>query len=164
MLDLASGEGYGAHLMSSVAAQVFGIESVPGRSLTLNRGITATTWNSWLAVVRFCQLADDSIDLVVSFETIEHIRDQEEMLDEIRRVLKPEGSLLLSTPDRDVYTAELHRDNPFHVRELNLGELQCLLGQRFRWQRLFRQRLVRGSLVLEESKTSRGVESGVPVV
>lgn len=151
VLDLASGEGYGAHLMSSVAAQVFGIELCPEAVAHAQSRYHGDNLEFLAGSCTALPIADDSIDLVVSFETIEHIRDQEDMLDEIRRVLKPDGSLLLSTPDRDVYTAELHRDNPFHVRELNLGELQCLLGQRFRWQRLFRQRLVRGSLVLDES-------------
>ncbi len=156
VLDLASGEGYGAHLMSSVAAQVFGIELCPEAVAHAQSRYHGNNLEFLVGSCTALPIADDSIDLVVSFETIEHIRDQEEMLDEIRRVLKPDGSLLLSTPDRDVYTAELHRDNPFHVRELNLGELRCLLGQRFRWQRLFRQRLVRGSLVLDESNDESG--------
>ena len=156
VLDLASGEGYGAHLMSSVAAQVFGIELCPEAVAHAQSRYHGDNLEFLVGSCTALPIADDSIDLVVSFETIEHIRDQEDMLDEIRRVLKPDGSLLLSTPDRDVYTAELHRDNPFHVRELNLGELQCLLGQRFRWQRLFRQRLVRGSLVLDESNDESG--------
>jgi SAM-dependent methyltransferase len=156
VLDLASGEGYGAHLMSSVAAQVFGIELCPEAVAHAQSRYHGNNLEFLVGSCTVLPIADDSIDLVVSFETIEHIRDQDEMLDEIRRVLKPDGSLLLSTPDRDVYTAELHRDNPFHVRELNLGELQCLLGQRFRWHRLFRQRLVRGSLVLDESNDESG--------
>jgi len=156
VLDLASGEGYGAHLMSSVAAQVFGIELCPEAVAHAQLRYHGNNLEFLVGSCTALPIADDSIDLVVSFETIEHIRDHEEMLDEIRRVLKPDGSLLLSTPDRDVYSAELRRDNPFHVRELNLGELQCLLGQRFRWQRLFRQRLVRGSLVIDESNDESG--------
>ena len=156
VLDIASGEGYGAHLMSGVAALVFGVELCPEAVAHARSRYHGENLEYLVGSCTALPIADASIDLVVSFETLEHVREHEQMLDEIRRVLKPDGSLLLSTPDRDVYTAELHRDNPFHLRELNLGELQSLLGSRFHWLRLFRQRLVRGSLVIEESNDHSG--------
>jgi SAM-dependent methyltransferase len=151
VLDLASGEGYGASLMASVARQVVGVDL--SHEAVEHARATYRAENLQFLVGR-CDsipLETGSIDLVVSFETIEHVPNHEATLDEFRRVLGPEGLLLLSTPDRDVYSGELNRGNPFHVRELNLEELERLVAQRFRAYRFFRQRLVRGSLVLEEN-------------
>jgi SAM-dependent methyltransferase len=150
VLDLASGEGYGSSLISSVAYRVVGID-VSHEAVEHARA-TYRAENLQFLVGR-CDaipLEKSSIDLVVCFETIEHIQNHEATFDEFRRVLRPEGLLLLSTPDRDVYSGELKRDNPFHVHELSLDELEQLVAQRFRAYRFFRQRLVRGSLVLED--------------
>jgi ubiquinone/menaquinone biosynthesis C-methylase UbiE len=150
VLDLACGEGYGAFLMSRAAVRVVGVD-VSSEAVA---HATATYGSDHLQyVVGSCTavpLADDSVDLVVSFETLEHVQNHDAMLDEIRRVLRPDGLLILSTPDRDVYTREQQRDNPFHVRELSLHELSEVVARRFRCRRFYRQRLVRGSLVLEQ--------------
>ena len=57
---------------------------------------------------------DDSIDIVVSFETIEHIEKHHEFMSEIRRVLRPDGLLLISTPDTRTYVDSSPEQNPFH--------------------------------------------------
>src|SRR5439155_25446133 len=76
-------------------------------------------------------LADRSVDVVVSFETIEHITAQEEFLGEIRRVLRPDGVLVMSSPDRAVYSGPGTEPNPFHVKELDLAEFRALPSSRF---------------------------------
>jgi len=60
-----------------------------------------------------------SVDLVVSFETVEHLREQEAMLAEFRRVLAPDGVLVISSPNRPVYNEGGGIENHFHVRELD---------------------------------------------
>ena len=50
-------------------------------------------------------VASQSIDVVVCFETIEHLEHQAELLDEIKRVLTPDGVLVISSPDRLSYSA-----------------------------------------------------------
>ena len=132
VLDLACGEGYGSAMLASAASLVVGID------------IDATTVSharakyGHLARVEFllgaCDelpLADKSIDVVVSFETIEHHDRQVEMVREIRRVLTPGGLLILSSPNKPVYDEALPDDNPFHVRELHLSELEALLRSQF---------------------------------
>jgi SAM-dependent methyltransferase len=80
------------------------------------------------------------VDLVVSFETIEHVADAWALVDEIRRVLKPGGLLVLSTPNRAFGPAERHTANPFHVREFTADELCALLRSAFSDVRLYGQR------------------------
>jgi ubiquinone/menaquinone biosynthesis C-methylase UbiE len=88
-------------------------------------------------------LADDSADLYVSLETIEHLPDVGRFLDEVLRVLRPTGTFVCSTPDRDVYSPghelESRPWNRFHVRELSQPEFAALLASRFREVALFGQ-------------------------
>src|SRR5207244_3211537 len=77
------------------------------------------------------QEADGSFDLVVAFEVIEHLLDAEKFLRESRRLLRPEGVLVVSTPNRRYYTAERGFTNPFHTREYDAGEFRALLEGHF---------------------------------
>jgi SAM-dependent methyltransferase len=91
--------------------------------------------------------ADDSFDRVVSFETLEHLKDHEGLMSEFRRVLKPNGCLLLSTPDKAVYSDGQDFDNEFHLRELYRDEFETLIGQWFPSSRLLGQKLVFSSAI-----------------
>jgi hypothetical protein len=85
--------------------------------------------------------AEGSFDCVVSFETLEHLADQHDLLREFRRVLRPDGFLLISSPDRAVYSERLGNRNEFHVRELYRDELEALLRAHFPACRLWGQKL-----------------------
>ena len=71
--------------------------------------------------------ADNSFDCVVSFQVIEHIEDDKLFLQEISRVLKPNGLALITTPNRPLSLSR----NPWHVREYTALELSNLAKQFF---------------------------------
>jgi SAM-dependent methyltransferase len=90
--------------------------------------------------------ADSSFDLVVAFEVIEHLKRWREMLNEVKRVLKPAGILLVSTPNR-AYYAESRASagpNPFHVREFDRREFSEALDAVFPHVALWTQDHVEG--------------------
>src|SRR5579862_6931319 len=132
VLDAACGEGYGSALLSIAATSVVGLDAA-------DEAIAhARTAYGDLRGLRFEQgdcaalpFADASFDLVVSFETIEHITAQREFLGEVRRVLAPGGLLLLSSPNKAEYTDRRRYNNPYHVAELYRGELVDLLADFF---------------------------------
>jgi len=131
VLDVASGEGYGAALLAGVAASVTGVEINPGAVAHANA-------NYRMANLRFLEgdalalpLADKSVDAVVSFETLEHVADQARFITEVRRVLRPDGLFVVSTPDRTVYSAGNGDANPYHVLELTEAEFSELLLSHF---------------------------------
>jgi SAM-dependent methyltransferase len=99
----------------------------------------------------------NSFDLVVCFEAIEHIRDHEELICEVKRLLKPGGIFIVSTPNKEIYR-EGEPPNPFHVKELSFGEFDGLLSRSFSNVRYFGQRGQSGS-----SLWSVGAADGVAV-
>ena len=132
VLDVACGEGYGSALLAKSAASVVGVDVAP-EAIAHARAAYASCRN-----IRFEQapctqlpLPDASIDVVVSFETIEHIDGQELFLREIARVLRPGGLLILSCPNRLEYRDRRGFVNPFHVKELYRDELAALLAPKF---------------------------------
>jgi O-antigen biosynthesis protein len=145
VLDLASGEGFGAAILAPTAREVVGIEIDPQtvEHARLNYELPNLTFAVGDAQ-DLSRFDDGSFGAVVAFEMIEHVPEQEHMLDEIRRVLTPDGLLIVSTPDREVYR-KASGENPFHVRELSRDEFAALLRSRFAHTAMWGQRTITGS-------------------
>jgi GT2 family glycosyltransferase/SAM-dependent methyltransferase/glycosyltransferase involved in cell wall biosynthesis len=159
VLDVASGEGYGSALLATVARRVVGIE-IDGASVVHARAeYVAPNLDFIVGDAQALPLPDGLFDVVVSFETIEHLRDQNAFLGELRRVLRPGGVLLISVPDRDVYSAPGQPVNPFHVRELSCAELDKFLAGLFARRCIFRQRALIGSIIAPIAETGGGWRS-----
>ena len=143
VLDAACGEGYGSAILAARAASVTGLDIDPEAVAHARERYAALSGLSFeqgdCAQLPF---EDDSFDRVVSFETLEHLEAQEAMLSEFRRVLKADGLLVISSPDKAVYTEQQGNDNPFHVRELYREELETLLHEQFPAVRLLGQKLL----------------------
>ena len=95
---------------------------------------------------------------MVSFETIEHLAQQEQMLDEFCRVLRADGVLLLSSPDKVAYSDATGYDNPFHVRELYREQLLELLEPRFGCVRLLGQAMQFHSVLWPLDEPGKGAQ------
>jgi SAM-dependent methyltransferase len=146
VLDLASGEGYGAAILAHRATDVVGIE-LDGDAVAHSR---ASYSLPNLAFVQGSMLdlgahGDGSFDVVVCYEAIEHITEQTELVSQVDRVLAHDGVFIVSTPDRETYNASVHEANPFHLRELSERELLDLLQPRFEHVVLWGQNGIGGS-------------------
>jgi hypothetical protein len=97
---------------------------------------------------RALPLPDASRDVVVSFETIEHFAEHQRFLEEVRRVLRPGGLLVVSTPDRDNYSPTDTPANPYHVKELTGAEFHVLMRCHFAHVAVWWQRALRGSVLV----------------
>ncbi len=163
VLDLACGEGYGSFMLSKVASSVHGVdisaEAIdraqskylsPSNNLHFFRG-DASRLN----------FSDNQFDIVVSFETIEHLYTQEEMISEVRRVLKPEGILIISSPNKSVYSNEREFKNHFHVKELDFYEFNCLLQKQFEVITYFGQSLQISSSIFPVSENKSTLKAWV---
>jgi SAM-dependent methyltransferase len=141
VLDVACGEGYGSALLARHAASVVGVDisaQAIGHAQHTYSGVANLEFKC--ASCTELPLADHSIDLAVSFETIEHIDAQAQFLDELARVLSPEGVLLLSCPNKLEYSDKRNYKNEFHVRELYRDELAKLVCARLPLAVWFAQR------------------------
>lgn len=129
--DAGSGEGYGGAALRRMASFACGVEldAVACRH-------AATTYPH-VPVVRANLIAlplrDGSFDLVSSMQVIEHMWDVPGYLAELTRILAPGGDLVVSTPNRPVFSPGLRRGerplNPFHVEEFDAEQVRALLSR-----------------------------------
>lgn len=142
VLDAACGEGYGSSILSETARRVVGIDICGD---TIRRAEEKYGDGSRIsfrkASIDTLPLEDRSVDVVISFETIEHVDEamQRGFLTEIRRVLKDDGILIISTPNKEVYSDQYHYHNEFHVKEFYEEDFCNFLRQSFRNIKLFYQ-------------------------
>jgi SAM-dependent methyltransferase len=158
VLDIASGEGYGSALLAQTARSVVGVEIDSVAVEHARAGYGAGNLRYEQGSAQSIPLIDQSVDVVVSFETIEHFSEQEQFLTEIRRVLRPGGKLLISSPNRDLYCPPGTPPNPYHVRELNRTEFEKLLSANFAHVALLGQRPIIGSVIVREMGTEHPYE------
>jgi ubiquinone/menaquinone biosynthesis C-methylase UbiE len=151
VLDIACGEGYGSHLLASIAKQVTGVD-------ISEKTIAAAKLKYQLDNLEFLSgstsaipAPDNYFDMVVSFETIEHHDEHEKMMHEIKRVLKNDGVLIISSPEKKMYSDKRNYKNPFHVKELYFEEFKILISSFFLDAQYFFQNNIASSLIIPEN-------------
>lgn len=150
VLDAACGEGYGSAMLADSGADVTGLdlsEAAIGHALQRYGGQSRLTFATGDCTA--LPFDADRFDVVVSFETLEHLAEQARVLAEFRRVLRPGGFLLISSPDKAEYSDARGFNNQFHVRELYRDELETLLREHFPAVRLLGQKLMFHSVLFD---------------
>lgn len=154
VLDIASGEGYGSAMLAKTANKVIGVDISNEAIMHAQEKYQAENLSFRLGSCSAIPLEDGSVDMVVSFETIEHHNEHDAMMREIKRVLRPGGVLVISSPDKLEFSDKPGTVNPHHVKELYSDEFKKLLGTYFKNQSIFGQRVVYGSAILCEDSIS----------
>ena len=125
VLEVGSGEGYGVMELADKSQKYIAVDKYDSpieSSLKEKNNIEFYKMN-----VPPLKFEDNSVDFVVTFQVIEHIKDDEKFIQEIHRVLKPGGKLILTTPN---ILMSLSR-NPWHIREYNPTEMKEILKTSF---------------------------------
>jgi len=154
VLDIASGEGYGSNLLASVAKHVVGIDVAADAIKHASEKYQRPNLRFLHGSASRMPIDSASIDVAVSFETIEHHTEHEAMLLELRRVLRPNGLLIISTPEKLNYTDRREVKNAYHVKELYLKEFRDLISRHFGNTAIYFQQMSYCSLVSPESNAS----------
>lgn len=160
VLDAACGEGYGSSILSQTAASVLGVD-IDAETIRRARekyGVSAKLNYRQASVTDLSSISSDSIEVVVSYETIEHIdaESQIKFLAEISRVLKPDGILIMSTPDKKEYSDKYQFKNEFHIQEFYVQDFLDFLHSKFKNIKLYNQYLEVASFVeCPEEKTEK---------
>jgi len=150
VLDIASGEGYGSAILARSAARVIGVDISAEAVAHAAQFYKADNLEYFVGSCAEIPLGDSSVDVVVSFETLEHHDQHEEMFLEIRRILKPGGVLIISSPDKDNYTIKPARTNEYHVKELFSNEFKALVAKHFKQYKFLTQKVIFGSVIASE--------------
>ena len=141
-------QGYGSALIANVANSVVGVDRNADAIEHARASYPQSNLRFQVGDCLSIPLHDQSCDLIVSFETIEHIREHELFLAECKRVLRPGGTLIISTPDSKIYSPDGRPANKFHRRELTECEFLTLTKSYFCNVTLLRQRPLLGSVIL----------------
>ncbi|MCV0393501.1 MAG: methyltransferase domain-containing protein, partial [Nitrosopumilus sp.] len=154
VLDAGCGTGYGSYLLAQKGAKsVLGID-------TSKEAITFCKNNFKINNVQFKEddctnpkVSDSSIDVVIAFEILEHLKNPEQFLSHAKRILKNNGLLILSTPNKKTYNSV----NPFHEKEYSREELEEFLKTKFEYVSIFHQSYP-STLAIFDSKSNSTIQ------
>lgn len=122
VLEIGTGMGYGVEVVAPSAKRYVTID----KSCAYNVELPANAEFCQMAVPPL-KFADESFDFVISFQVIEHIKQDREFVAEVSRVLRKGGMFIVSTPNAPMSLTR----NPWHVREYTAQELKALLAPNF---------------------------------
>lgn len=160
VLDLGCGAGYGSAMLARTAAAVIGMDRAHD-ALTYARSHYADAIYAG-GLAEALPFADASFDAVVAFEVIEHLTAWRSMLSEAERVLRPEGRLLVSTPNKLYYSEarQTRGPNPFHAHEFEYEEFRSALETHFAGVNIYTQNHA-GALVFCSPNSAAHVDAEV---
>lgn len=138
IVDVACGSGYGSKMLAEAGAQkVIGIDSDPQTILYAKERFKDPVIEFRVGDCRKMKriIPSHSADMVVSFETIEHIRETDKFVKEVKRILKKDGLWFVSTPNFDVYKSQ----SQFHPKMFTEAEFKKVLQNHFDCQAYYYQ-------------------------
>ncbi len=159
VLDLACGEGYGSWFLSQTASNVVGLD------ISLD-AITHAKTKYTQSNLHFCvgsildipESIHDHYDVIICFEALEHVAEQAQLLQQIQKNLKPNGLLMISTPNKPVYSENGTRQNPYHFKELDFFEFEQLMKTHFKHLMFYGQKTYAASKIFPITVGSEGCE------
>lgn len=127
VLEIGTGNGYGIEMIARKVSQLYTIDKFKNDNIT---GLLQQYKNvifKKTTIPPLTEIASNSFDFVITFQVIEHIKNDTFFLQEIYRVLKPGGQLIITTPNKKMSLTR----NPWHIREYTACELKKLCLHRF---------------------------------
>jgi len=133
VLDTPCGSGYGSLLLTEKSKKVYGIDIFPPAIDHANELFSCDNNCFFVCDMQDMEMfKDEYFDVVISFEGIEHVKDPNKFLKEVKRILKPEGRLIISTPRKP-------HGSPYHIIEFSLDEFKKILSKHFKIDSMYGQ-------------------------
>jgi ubiquinone/menaquinone biosynthesis C-methylase UbiE len=148
VLEIACGEGYGTSLLAQKARCVIGVDIDKKTIDRAKEKYSSPNITFIEGKAESIPLEDHSVDVITSFETLEHTANHSDFLSEMKRVLRPGGLVIISTPDKKYYSDKTGYANPFHQKELYRDEFETLLGKNFAHVKVLSQMFFSGSVIM----------------
>ncbi len=152
VLDIACGEGYGARLMAGTAAHVTAMDIDDATIQKAKAKYKAPNLDFRTGSIEQVGAGNGSFDIITCFETLEHLEEHDKVLQELKRLLVPGGTLVISTPEKANYSDRTGYKNPFHKKELYGDEFKNLLKRFFLHVNFYHQASFSGSLMMDETQ------------
>jgi SAM-dependent methyltransferase len=150
------GVGYGSRLLAETAESVTGLTDPP-ETVELASAVHSLPNLSYQKVdLPQLPFPEDHFDVVVAFGVVESLEHPENMMREIRRVLKGDGVLVISALDRQTDTNDRDRGGANGRRAMYVAEFRELLGSYFGHVQVHRQGAVAGGFVFPASEEVTG--------
>ncbi len=156
VLDAGCGAGYGTARLAQAARLAVGLDSSAETLAYARRHYSAPNLFFVQGDCLALPFPDKHFDLLVAFEVIEHLSDGEAFLRQMRRLMRPRGLLLLSSPNRRFYSEERGYRNPHHVREFDAAELEAALIPHFPHCRMLAQNHVEALSFADPAQAAAG--------
>jgi 2-polyprenyl-3-methyl-5-hydroxy-6-metoxy-1,4-benzoquinol methylase len=128
ILDLACGIGYGSQILATKTnAQVLGVDIDQGAIDYASQHYPARQLSYECVDVRKLRTSQQ-YDAIVSFETIEHVEFDRELLNTFYTLLKSGGTFICSTPNEDVMPFN-KEDFKYHIKHYTVCQVTELMEQ-----------------------------------
>ena len=127
ILEIGTGSGYGIEMIASRASRFVTIDKFENENVAALVNANDNIEFIKMNIPPLSGIADNSFDFVITFQVIEHIKNDKLFVKEIHRVLKPGGKLIVTTPNKRMSLTR----NPWHIREYLVPELKDLLLKDF---------------------------------
>jgi len=136
VLEIASGSGYGSSILAKSGAKKVIAMDVSQEAIDMaQEKYGHEKINFKLGDAENIDFEDNFFDVIVSFETVEHLKNPSKFISELKRVLSDDGLVLISTPNKDVFKEK----NPYHLKEFTKDEFSDLLSQEFKYFKILEQ-------------------------
>ena len=147
VIDMGCGAGDGTHRLAGAAHSVLGVDISEDAVAHASSHYQAPNLRYEVGNVTDLPYEDESFEAAVSFKTIEHLEDPEQLVLQAKRLLKGDGVLVVSTPNRQTYSIDRNRMNPHHVSEMYPLEFRELLERNFEHVQMYWQGALAGSVI-----------------
>jgi len=150
VIDVACGSGYGTNIIAKARAkEVTGVDISKEAIEYANQNYKEKNSEYIEADATQLPLENNSFEVAVSFETIEHLEKHQDFLNEITRVIKKDGLLVISSPNKAIYP----EGNEYHYREFTKKEFLTILKKKFKHVKIFQQNNYLISSLFENENT-----------
>ena len=156
-LDAGSGDGYGSAVLSETALEVVGIDISKSAIEIASRKYKKPNLRYKVMDIRAIAFDSASFDAAVAFEVFEHIKAPQNMVEGVRRVLKPDGVFIVSTPNGAFIKSG--KPNPYHVREYTIDEFNKILAGFFPENKFEYERYGQFNLRRRGGRTAKALDS-----
>lgn len=129
ILDIAASSCYGSSILAGDGSNYVVSADLNRSSLQYGKIVfNKKNMDAICCDARYLPFRNSSFDAIISIETLEHVKNQPLFLESIRNIVKPSGSILLSTPNKNVTSPILSTPiNPYHYKEYELSEITSVL-------------------------------------